>query len=87
MCEVHCPQQVFFKFLDPCLNRLREIPPEAVGGGIFDSFFRYNFRREVGNDVISGMAVDYVGMDASVKFGDSRSRDIRRADFISNERT
>ena len=27
------------KFHDPCLNHSREIPPEAVGGGIFDSFF------------------------------------------------
>ena len=27
------------KFCDPCLNHFREIPPEAVGGGIFDSFF------------------------------------------------
>ena len=35
------------KFRDPCLNRSRVIPPEAVGGGIFDSFFRYNFRPEV----------------------------------------
>ena len=27
------------KFRDPCLTRPREIPPEAVGGRIFDSFF------------------------------------------------
>ena len=28
----------FVKFRDACLNRSREIPSEAVGGGIFDSF-------------------------------------------------
>ena len=28
------------KFRDPQLNRYREIPPEAVGGGIFEVFFR-----------------------------------------------
>ena len=42
------------------------------------------------SDVISGVAADYVGMDVHVKFGDSRSngsRDIRGADFESNERT
>ena len=27
------------KLRGPILNRSREIPPEAVGGGIFDSFF------------------------------------------------
>ena len=45
-------------------------------------------RPEVDNDVISGMTVDNVGMDVHVKFGDSRSngfRDIRGADFVSNE--
>ena len=72
------------------MNRHREIPPVAVEGGIFDSFFRYNFRPEVDNDVISGLAIDYVGMGVQVEFGDSRSngpRDIRGADFVSNERT
>ena len=51
----------FVKFRDPCLSRSREkIPPETVGCGIFLSF-RYNFRPEVDNDVISGMAGGYVG--------------------------
>ena len=52
--------------------------------------FPYNFRPEVDNDVISSVAVENVGMDVLVKFGDSRSngfRAIRRADFVSNERT
>ena len=43
------------KFRDPRLNRSREILPEAVGGDIFDVFFRDNFRPEVVRDVISGM--------------------------------
>ena len=77
------------KLHDPSLNRSPEIPTEAVGGDIFDCFL-YNFRHEVDNDVISGVAIDNVGVDVCAKFGDSRSngfRDIRRADFVSNERT
>ena len=45
---------------DPSFNRSREIPPEAVGGGIFDSFSPLTFDRsdtEVDNDVISGISV------------------------------
>ena len=61
------------KFCDPSLNHSQETPPEAVGGGIFDSFFRYNFRLQVDNDVIYGAAVDNIGVDVHVKFGDSRS--------------
>ena len=49
------------------------------------------FRRlEVDNDVISGVAVDNVGMGIRIKFGAFRSngfRDIRGADFVSNDRT
>ena len=45
------------KFCDPCLNRSREIPPEAVGGSIFDSFYRDNFRLEAVSDVISSATV------------------------------
>ena len=44
---------------------------------------------EVDNDVISGVAVNYVRMDVQVKFGDSRSngfRHIRGVDFMLNER-
>ena len=46
------------KFRDPRLNRFREIPPEAVGSGIFNSFFCDNVRLEVDSDVISGVAVE-----------------------------
>ena len=77
------------KFRDPCLNRSGEIPPEAVGNSIFDSFFRFNFRPEVDTDVISGVALEHVDMDFRAKYGSSRSkgsRNIQEADFVSNER-
>ena len=54
----------------------------------FQMFFPYNFRPEEDNDVMSSVAVDSVGMDVYIKYGDSRSsgfRDIRGADFVSNE--
>ena len=54
------------KFRDLSLNHSREIPREAVGGGIFDSFFRYNFRPEVDNDAIFSVAVDNIGVDVHV---------------------
>ena len=69
---------------DKCAQfRSREIPPEAVVGGIFESFVHYNLRPEVDNDVVSGMAVDNFSLDVRIKFGDSRSngfRDIRLGD-------
>ena len=75
---------------NPSWKCYQEILPEAVvGGGISDSF-PYNFRLKEDNDFISGTAVDSEGTDVCVKFGDSRSdvfRDIRGADFVSNERT
>ena len=58
------------KFHDPGLNRSREIPPEALGCGIFYCF-PFNFRAEVDNDVVSGRAVENVGMDVPKEFGDS----------------
>ena len=57
--------------------------------GIFDSFFRNNFLPEVVSDIISGLAIEYVGLDVPVKFGDSRSnhsRYIRAAHFVIDER-
>ena len=50
-------------------------------------FFSLYFRPEVDSDVISGAALDNVGMNVRVKFGDrsNGSRDIRGADFVSNE--
>ena len=56
---------------------------------MYSTVFPYNFLPEVDNDVISGMSVDSVRMDVHVKFDDSSSngfRDIRGADFVSNER-
>ena len=45
----------------------------AVEGGILTVFFRYNFQPEIDSDVMSDVAVDYVGIYIRVKFGDSRS--------------
>ena len=64
---------------------------KAVGCGSFRRFSNLDkCRPEAANDVISGAAVDNVGMDVCVQFGYSRSnsfRDIRGAHFVSNERT
>ena len=76
-------------FHDPRLNSSGEIPPKP-SEAVFSTVSPYNFRLEVDNDVISGTGIDNVGMDVPVKFGDSRSngfRNIRGADFTSNERT
>ena len=76
------------KFSDPLLNRSQEILLETVGCGIFASFFRENFRPEVVIEVISGFALERIGMDGLVKFCDSRSnhcRDIRTAHFVMDD--
>ena len=45
---------------------------QTVEGGIFGLFSNFDqCRREVTDDVISGVAVHQVGMDASVKYADS----------------
>ena len=52
VCEARCSRE-------ECTYRSREILPEAVRGGIFDScFFRDNFRPEVVSDVIARVVVD-----------------------------
>ena len=74
------------KFGDPCLNHSREILPEAIGSGIFDSF---SLLLLIDNDVLSGVALDRFGVGVDVRLGDPRSngsRYIRGADFVSNER-
>ena len=56
----------------------------------FRQFLRTVGRSETDNNIASGAAVDYVGVDVRVKFGDFRSngsRDIQWADFVLNERT
>ena len=60
------------KLDDPRLNLSGEIQPKAVVGGIFD-FFRDHFRPEETSDVVFSLTIMWVGMDVSVKFGDSRS--------------
>ena len=64
---------MFVKLCGPCLNRSREIRPDAIGGGIFNNFFRDHFRPDVVSDVIYGTTEGYVGMDVPVKLDDSRS--------------
>ena len=57
---------------------------------LFSRVLCHIFRQEVDSDVMSGVAEDNVSMDVRVKFGAYRSnglRDIRGADFVSNERT
>ena len=75
----------------PRSNHSREIPRLKQSEAVFSTdFFRYNFLPEVCNNVISGVAIDHVGVDVHVIFGDSysnNSRGIRGADFVSNERT
>ena len=52
---------------------LSEIRAKAIGGGILDSFSNFDkCRSEVAGDVISSVAIEYVGMDIHVKFCDSR---------------
>ena len=55
----------------------------------FRQFFRDNFRPKVASGVTSGMAVEWVGMDVHMKFGDSRSKrssDIRAAHFVIDDK-
>ena len=47
----------YVKFRELRLNRSREIPSDAIGGGIYDAFLRDNVRPEVVSDVIPGAAV------------------------------
>ena len=57
----------YVKFRGPSLERSREMPHEAVGSGIFDNFFRYNFPPEEDNEVIASVAVDNVGVNDPAK--------------------
>ena len=57
---------------------------------VLDKRVKFHDRSLNDNDVISGMAVDNVGIDVLIKFGGSRSNgflDIQGADLVSNERT
>ena len=62
--------------------------PELAFSAVSSNFEKC--RPEEAGDVISGMALDYVGMDVPAKLGNSRSNgsgDIRFVDFMSNEQT
>ena len=83
MCRASCARKRV-KFRDPRLNRSREIPPEAIGGGIFDRSLNFdNCQPEATSDV------EPIGVKVYVKVGDSRLnhyRDIRLPLFAANER-
>ena len=72
----------------PDLTVLEKFDPKP-SESIYSTAFPRSFRPEVvDNDVISGKAVDNIGVDVPIKFGDSSSngfRDIPGADFVSNE--
>ena len=51
------------------LNKLHQKPSDAAFSTVI---FRDNFPPEAVSDVISGMAVQDVGMDECANFGDSR---------------
>ena len=50
-------------------RRATKIRPKAVGDGILGRF-RDNFRPESVSDVMSGVVVEWVGMDVRIKYGD-----------------
>ena len=62
------------KISDPCLNRSREIPPEAARGSIFDRFLNFDkCQQEGASDIISSLVADPTSMKVPVKVRDSRS--------------
>ena len=62
------------QFRDPRFNSSEQIRPKVVVvGGIFGLYSNLDkCRPEVTDDVISGAALAYVGVDVPAKFGDSR---------------
>ena len=65
-------QQEAHQLVGQAQRRATKIRPETVGSGIFGRFPNFNkCRSEVAGDVISGVAVDYVGMDVRATFGES----------------
>ena len=82
ICEASCPRQRC-EIGDPRLYLFREIPPEAVGSGIFDRLLNFdNCQPEVDSDVISGVVIKPVkGSDSR----SNRSRDIRVPHFVTND--
>ena len=53
-------------------RRATKIRPKTIGSGIFGRVPNLDkCRSEVADDVISGVTVDYVGMDVRATFGES----------------
>ena len=75
------------KLRDPRLNYSQEIPPAAVGGGMFDGFFQDNFPSEIDSDVISGVIAEPTDLKVRGIFGDSRSNNSRDMPQMREERT
>ena len=66
------------QFCYPHLNCSGEIRPKAIGCSIFGCFSNIDIcRQEVAGDVLSGVALESVRMDAYAKFCDSMSNDSR----------
>ena len=58
--------------------------PKAVGSGIFGRFPNIDkCRSEVAVDVISRVAVDYVGMDVRAIFGESALNSGRKSEYFT----
>ena len=70
-CGVNCPDKRV-KFRDPSLNRSGEIRPKVEACGIFGRFSNFDkCRPAAADEVISGVALDYVGVGVLARFGDS----------------
>ena len=53
-------------------RRATKIRPKTVESGIFGRFPNFDkCRSEVAGDVVSGVAIDHVGVDALATFGES----------------
>ena len=56
--DVISSQQETHQMVGQAKRRATKIRLESLGGGIFDGFFRDNFRPEVAGHVISGVAAE-----------------------------
>ena len=62
----------YWNYIKDVKRRATKSRPKAVGSGILSRFLNFDkCRSEVAGDVISGVAVESVGMDVRVTFGES----------------
>ena len=90
LCLHRCPCRLWWRF---SVKQWPNYSTLCLAGPVLRTFVQYLItfcsRPEADNDVISGTAVDNVGVDVPIKFGDYRPngfRDIRGINFVSNER-